>query len=412
MSSRSETQRPYRILHMLPDLATGGGQIILLNNISHMDRRRFRNLVCYVRPENDLESDFNAAGFQTFCLDHGAGRGIRTLLRLVRLIRRERVDIIHTNNTRTDRIYGQMAALLTGLPVVNYLLMPSARPVPGSLLGRPRGLFEYWLWRRTVRHVIALSHEVRRTWTEYNRTARSPNQAVSVVYAGVDLDAWEPDGRDAEVEALRRELGLDGAGPVFLNVGRLVPQKGQPFLVPVMSEVVRSCPEARLLVVGDGEMRSQLEDQIRDAGMQEFVRLLGTRHDVPALLALSDVFLFPSVAEGQGLAIVEAMAMARPVVAFRIAPLTEFIEDEGNGYLVDPWDLSAFARAVVDLAGDRGLARRFGRRGRRIAGERFDIREIARQIEDVYISVLEGEGRQAEAPPETLMEPLGTADER
>lgn len=411
MSSRYERRRPYRVLHMLPDLATGGGQVILLNNIRHMDRRRVENLVCYVRPENDLESEFNAAGFKTYCLDHRGGRGLRTLLRLVRLVRRERIDIIHTNNTRTDRIYGQMAALLTGVPVVNYLLMPSAPPTR-SLLGRPRGLFEYWLWRRTVRHVIALSHEVRRTWMEYNRTARSPNQAVSVVYAGVDLDAWQLDGREAEVEALRRELGLEGAGPVLLNVGRLVPQKGQHFLARIMSEVVQSCPGARLFVVGEGETRLQLEDQIRDAGMQEFVKLLGTRHDVPALLALSDVFLFPSVAEGQGLAIVEAMAMARPVVTFKIAPLTEFIEHERNGYLVDPWDLSAFARAVVDLAGDSALSHRLGRRGRRIVEERFDVREIAGQIEEIYTSVAGGPEASTDAAPQTLVEPLETADER
>lgn len=393
----------HRILHMLPDLQTGGGQSLILNNISHMDKSRFRNIVCYVRPENDFEQAFLDAGIETFCLDHRPGHGLRTLLRLVRLIRRQRIEIVHTNNTRTDRVYGQMAALLCRVPVVNNLHMPSG-PGRERLLARPFTLFQNWLWRLTVRHVIAVSEEVRSTWVQYNTTGRFSGQTASVINAGIDLGAWsDPPDRD-DLDLLRRDLGLERQWPLLINVGRLVPQKGQHFLIPMMAEVVRRFPDAHLLVVGEGDRRAELEEEIERAGLRANITLLGTRHDVSALLALSDLYVFPSVAEGLGVAVIEAMAAGKPVVAFRIAPLTEFIEHGGSGYLVEPLDVSALARSACDILSDPDTARAFAERGRRIAAERFDIGNIAREVEAVYLTVL------AASAPAIAPTPDGSAE--
>jgi glycosyltransferase involved in cell wall biosynthesis len=404
---------------MLPDLQTGGGQVIVLNNIMHMDQRCFQNFVCSIRREGDLESAFIEAGFVPFYLDHRPGYGVLTLLRLIRFIQHEAIDLIHTNDTRLDQFYGQLAGLLLQVPVVNTLHMPRlvAPPPPvversafgpglsGSLAfivralrtrlrvrSRLRGAVErrWWDWiaRQTVKHLIADSIEVKRSWLGHRFPAHCPEK-ITVIYPGIAVEDFMERINPAHLWSLAKELALDGAYPILINVGRLVNQKGQAYLIPMMLEVLQQFPQARLLIVGEGPERSALERAITRAGLGRAITLLGTRHDIPALLAIGDIFVFPSVAEGFGLAMLEALAAGKPAVAFRIPPLTEFVQDGITGHLVEPFDVKALAAAVASIASDRQRARDMGERARRTAAECFAISRQVRLLEGVYRSVIE-----------------------
>jgi glycosyltransferase involved in cell wall biosynthesis len=233
--------------------------------------------------------------------------------------------------------------------------------------------------------IVAVSDAVR---ASYAALAGFPAERTVVIHPGIDMRAAAsaPGDRDR----LRRELGVSATAPVLLNVGRLHPVKGQRGLVPAMRAIRRRHPDAVLLVAGDGELREVLTRDIATAGLDGAVRLLGTRSDVDALLAASDVLVLASESEAAPLPLFEAMRAGRPIVATDVGGVREIVEDGVNGYVVPRGDPEALAAGVLRVLGDPGGARRLGDAGRRLGAERFDIRESVRRIEAIYRALLSG----------------------
>ncbi|MDQ3932125.1 MAG: glycosyltransferase, partial [Actinomycetota bacterium] len=317
----------YRVLHVLPHLGRGGGQYHMLRHISSMEVGHFEHVVCYLAARHDLRTTFEDAGLSPIFLDHRPGWGMgRTVVRLALLIRRERIDLVHAN-TRGDRLAAELAALLTSTPVVTTMRSPmSARfyrgyPSLRRQRTRRRQALERWLHRHTVRSVIAISESIRSQWLDTCRSLGFSHD-VSLVYPGIDSAAFESEvGEGTAHEALGTQLGLAPGQPVLLNVAHLELRKGQRWLLAMMPEVLRHVPDAVLLIAGEGPERTTLETEITRRGLGASVRLLGKRDDVPQLLGRADVFVFssyelPGVAEAFGVAVLEALAAGKPVVAF------------------------------------------------------------------------------------------------
>jgi glycosyltransferase involved in cell wall biosynthesis len=149
----------------------------------------------------------------------------------------------------------------------------------------------------------------------------------------------------------------------------------------------------QVLVVGRGPLESELRREAVRFGVADLVRFLGARGDVRRVLAASDVLAAPSLSEGFGLAVVEAMASGLPCVATRTGGLAEIVEDGVSGFLVPPRDVAALADTVECLLGDRALRARFGERARAVAERRYDVRDTARRLEELYDAVLQQEPR-------------------
>jgi len=392
-ASVAVADRPYRILHSVANLRVGGVGRLVLRNISKMDRNRFENIVCCLTPQSDLGAAYDEAGFTPVYLDHrSTWHGGRTLLRLIRMLKEHRIDLVHTNHS-LDRLYVGLAAAICQVPVVTTLhsmTVPSDLPVRGwaAVRVRVRAALEDWSGRAMTRRFVAVSDAVRRFSTHHRQV---PRDRVSVVYSGIPLDDFGP---AADVEAqrrVRRELGIDAAAhPVLINVGRLAHQKAQILLVRMMPRILERWPDARLIIVGEGGERESLEREISRLSLNACIALLGERSDVGALLAASDAFLFPSVSEGLGLALVEAAGAGKPIVASNCGPIPEVVEDGVNGCLVAPNDPEALAQGVFRALDSPEYARSLGQRGRQIAREKFDLQDSVRALERVYLSVLEG----------------------
>jgi len=378
--------RPYRILHSVSDLHVGGVARLLLRNISNMDQGRFENHVCYLVPRRDLEPSYARAGFVPVCLDHRRKwHGGRTLLRLIKLLRQRRIDLVHTNHP-LDRLYLGLAAFICRVPVVTTL---HSTAVPADITAL-RHRLRVWITDRTgsiwTRRFIAVSKAVRDIGTRYGN---APRDRVSVLYSGVPINHVEGRSDPASQERLRRELGLNAAYPVLINVARLTEVKGQVSLVRMMPQVLERWPQARLIIVGEGEQRAALEAAIERQGLGSCIHLLGQRSDVHDLLAVSDVFLFPSLSEGLPLALLEAAAARKPVVASKCGPMMEVVEDGASGYLVAPGDPHALAEGVLGILESPERARRMGERGRCIVEEKFNLHESVRALERFYLSTME-----------------------
>ncbi len=396
------------MLHLLPDLRIGGGQTIVLQHLQHADRTRFEVGVCHLLAEDECSGAFRDAGADPVCLDHQPGREVRTLRRLVGLLRRCDVDLLHVHSG-LDRKLGQLAALLTGTPVVCHLhaswvhfgpRVPSRDTPLQRLRARAFGRLRDEVERRTVQRYVAASREV------HDLYAPLLPGRVSLVRQGVAVDTFAAVGKGAESRRLRADLGLHDAEPVLVNVSRLAPGKGHDALVAMLAALTRTWPRATLLLVGDGERRRQVEALVASNDLQQRVRFLGSRLDVPSLLALADVFVFASESEGFGLAVLEAMAAGKPIVAFRVPTLEEFVEHGKTGILVDPLDLAGFTAAVEGLLTARDQASALGQSARRAVAERFPPTALARSLEEVYDEILGPlGGRSAGAPSEPVRNP-------
>jgi glycosyltransferase involved in cell wall biosynthesis len=361
-------------------------------NITGVQGEEFQNYVCYLHAPSDLESDLRKLGVPVYELGlTGKYQWLRGVAQLRRLINSLNIGLIHTNLYESD-VIGGVAGRLTKRPVVSTLANLCFEPE--FVMDNPslnRFKLETSRFIRSVvahtcnYHLISVSQSVAES---AQRRLRIPARKTSVIYRGLSPQRLAPP-REEHVQYLWDDLGLADCWPVLLNVGRLVPQKGQSYLIEAMAEVAKELPKARLLVAGDGPLSPTLT-QLRDhLGLEEQVTLLGQRDDVPELLEVSDIFVFPSLFEGCPNALIEAMAMGKPCVASRIGPIEEVMEDGMTGLLVPPQSPKALAEGIVQLCTTHQEGSiKIGWQAKAVARQQFTIEAAVEKLENLYQKVL------------------------
>jgi glycosyltransferase involved in cell wall biosynthesis len=204
---------------------------------------------------------------------------------------------------------------------------------------------------------------------------------ISLIRNGVDLQRY------TEQEAcctLPDEYGMERGSQIVGVVARLEPEKGHPTLLEAWPEVLRAVPDAYLLIVGEGSRRDALEAQARELRIAHRIVFTGRRDDVPAVTAALDVAVLPSYREAQGLSVLEAMALSRPVVASNVGGIPEMIEDGVTGLLVPPHDAGALAAAIIRLLTDHPYADMLGRAGHDLVHDRFCIEAMIEATAAIY----------------------------
>lgn len=341
---------------------------------------RFQHTVCCLSQRCDFQEEFTQAGFPPIVLGHAPGGSVvRLLHRLVTAIRDTRAGIVHTN-IELDSLLGPLAGRLAGARVVSTL--HHGKPVARRQL---LWHLDRSLVQSCVNQYIAVSEFARQV--HIKRRGLQPDR-VSTILSGIETARYTKPTAPEKLQGLREELGLTGREPVLFNAGRLHEQKGQRHLFPMMKSLLRKWPEAKLLIAGEGDERSRLRMEIEQHGLTGHVQLLGARPDVKQLLEICTVFVMPSLGEAFGLAALEAMASAKPVIASRVGGLPEVIDHGTTGFLVPPGDADALADAVDLLFSSPELRETVGRAARRAACERFDSAGSVRRIEALYSSLV------------------------
>jgi glycosyltransferase involved in cell wall biosynthesis len=297
------------------------------------------------------------------------------VLHMAALFRRHSVDLLHFNDTGCQPAL--LAAKLAGTPWVIGTLHSLPRYTPESM--DPAHRYIEWVSMRSLDVAIAVSKFTKEAWVRRIRV--NPNR-IRVIYNGINVAAFRPCN---PAEELRVETGVPPRCPVIGVTARLYPLKGHRYLLDAMPQVLSAVPRAHLVVTGDGVLRAALEQQARALRIADRVHFLGFRADVADVTQLYDVAVLPSVSlECLPYALMEAMALRKPVVASRFSGIPEVVDDGVTGTLVPRRDPKALAEAIIDLLKNPDKARAFGEAGRRRVEEKFTQERMLNETFALY----------------------------
>jgi glycosyltransferase involved in cell wall biosynthesis len=297
------------------------------------------------------------------------------LVRLVRQLRRERVDILHTH-LFDPSVVGLVAGTLARTPL---RVMTRHYSDYHTRINRPVHVWLDLLATRLSHEVIAVSHH---TADHMIRVEHAPRGKIHVVANGIDFDRVRISSPEAPIR-LRRELGLERAR-IVLMAARLHPEKGYEFLLQATRLLKPRVEGLVLLIAGTGALESHYRSLASSLGVEDVVRFLGFRRDLPDLMAFADVVVLPSVAEAFGLVLAEAIYLGRPVVATRVGGIPEIVEDGVDGVLVPPSDAASLADALERVLSDASLAKRVATHGPPKIAARFSFERMMRDYERIY----------------------------
>lgn len=292
--------------------------------------------------------------------------------RLMQVIGQHQPDIVHTHLLHAD-LYGIPAAKRLGLPVV------STRHNDNAF--RRRAIFRLFsrLWWRMTDAGIAISDSLALFCVEIEG---APADKIQRIYYG--LEPVQPHDRRAARAALLKELNLAADSQLVGIVCRLTEQKGVRYGLQAFAQLKDEFPGANLLIAGDGPDHAALKSEAWSLGLLGRVHFLGWRADVPALMAGLDMLLMPSLWEGFGLVLLEAMAQATPVIATNVSAIPEVVANDETGLLVPPRDADALAGALRRLLGDHALAQHLGLLGQDRVETHFSAAQMVEATAALY----------------------------
>jgi len=376
------------IVHVVFRFAVGGLENGVVNLINRMPRDRWRHaVVALTEVSPSFRERVQREDVEFVALDKPPGHGFALYPRLFGLFRRWRPAIVHTRNLAA--LEASAPAWAAGVPV-------RVHGEHGRGIEDPDGTNRRYLWVRRayrpfVHQYVALSRDLERYLIE---RVGVPASRVEHIYNGVDSERFAPRaGPRAPI------AGSPFTGPdLFIvgTVGRLDAVKDQANLVRAFALAVKQSVAAarrlRLVLVGDGPMRGEIEGIIRAAGVEPLVWLAGERADVPEIMRGLDCFVLPSLAEGISNTLLEAMAAALPVIATRVGANADLMEEGLSGRLVPRADPQALADELLGYLADPGRARRHGRAGRQIVERRFSLERMVGDYEAMYRRALAARG--------------------
>lgn len=366
-----------RICHVAVADLWAGAEVQLKVLLSQLARMQGFEHTVILFNEGRLEQEIRRLGVDVKVFPEQRWSGSKLFRELMKEFKAGQYKIVHTHKYK-DTILAAPASRMAGIPYVVRTVHGLREPFHG-LQSLKMNIYEC-IERRVHQHcvdaIIAVSPQI-----EDRLKCECGVERVVCVKNGLDLETFpSPIHRDRK----RAELGIDTNTCLIGAVGRLTPVKGLEYLLRAARILVSRQCRVQIAIVGDGSLREALEQQARDLGIVENIVFLGHREDTQELMFALDIFALPSLSEGIPMALLEAMAAGRAIVASRVGGIPEVIRDGVEGYLVEPKDVQGFADRCLQLIESSDLASRLGLSARRRVEQNFSAQGMARQVTSLY----------------------------
>jgi glycosyltransferase involved in cell wall biosynthesis len=371
---KSNKKKP-KILLLTEACTVGGVEMHLLSLAKYLNKAKYDlTLAFFVEKPDDarsLKSDFLKCGVKIVDLKGGNKFSIAALLRLIKLIRTEQFDIIHTHLYRADLI-GALASKICRTPI----LISSVHNTDARLQKRLIALLIRTANRAAVQTIV-ISDAVGRYLID---TVKLDPNKIKRIYYGLEVKGYSTVKQD-----IRKEYRIYDA-PLVGMVGRYAPVKGHQYLLEAMKKVIEKISRAKLFLAGHDQQntKAKLEQLAEKLGISENVIFAGFSSNVLDLDSQFDVFALSSLWEGFGLVLLEAMSVGTPVVATRVGAVPEIVVDGKTGFLVPPGDPEAMAEKLILLLENKTLAKEIGEAGRKRWQALFSMDRMIKATEEVY----------------------------
>lgn len=359
-----------------------GYEVVLIKGLSHESQME--------RPEAEATAknllEAGKSGVRIITLAHLVRkiRPLHDLLAfsdLVKILKQEKPRIVHTHTSKAG-ILGRLAARIAGVPVIIHT--PHGHVFYGYF-GKGKTAFYILLEKLAARitdKIITLTEREKREHVEFLRISE---EKLTVIHSGVDMRKFPPSSVDPG--ETKRKTGIPVGACVVGAVGRLTAVKGHIHLLAAAAKVIAARSDTVFILLGDGELKSELAEAANKLGIKEKVRFLGWRSDVADIMSAFDIFVFPSLNEGMGKVLVEAMAAGKPIIASDVCGVADLITHGKNGLLVPPADPQALADGIESLLSDPARARELAAEGRKLA-QSYSSDAMLTKIEELYRSLL------------------------
>jgi len=353
----------------------GGAEGLVLNQMKYYNIGKFKLHVITLRKGN-LESSFaHITNVRYQCLNSKGRISLRAIKKIIEYIKQNRIDIVHTHLFEAD-MYGFFVKIL----------MPGIKLITTKHNTNAFRKKSYWGFLDMgfsflADKILAVSKSVKEFTAKYEHI---PDKRISVVYHGVDIEKFDvcPDA-----ERVRKELEVDNNNFVVGIVGRLTEQKGHKYLLQAIADLRHKIPNICLLIVGTGELREVLRANAYALKIENRVRFAGFREDMPAIFAVMDVLCMPSIFEGLGIVVIEAMLCNTIVVASRVDGIEEVIQNGKTGFLIPSQDSCSLVQ-VLDKIYQGNFDTQIITRARQRALNTFNFKNNLKRIEDIYIDLM------------------------
>ncbi len=367
-----------KIIHIVPSLETGGMENGVVNLVNNLDPLLFSFSICCLKKEGSLKGRLKK-DIAVHCLNKQKGISLFTFLKLTKIIRQEKADIVHTHGWGGGALYGIISAKLSGTPII--------------INGEHGTLFDQTKIRRIAQKFLSWFIDVIITVSDdlkqdlINKMGINQKK-IQTIINGVDTVKFRPD------ESLRTqkriELGLKDE-ILIGTVGRLVPVKDYQTLIKAAAQIMgeKGRDKISLVLIGDGSCRKELENTAKALNIEDKVHFLGEKDDVPSWLNAMDIFVLSSLDEGLSNTILEAMAVGKAVVATRVGGNSEIIRDKETGLLSPVGDVETLAGILTDLIENPLKIAGLGANARKSTENEFSLQFMVKNYEQVYKRCLE-----------------------
>lgn len=380
------TDRKIKVLHIITNLPIGGAQDNTLLTVEHLDRSKYDVTLICAKDGDWVVRANEISHLRIFYLDDLVRRihplkDILALLKLFKNIRKEKYDIVHTHSSKPG-FSGRIAAKLAGTPIIIHTIHGFPfNDFMHPVLRRTFILLERFLSKLSDKLITVSNLNLRKAVElKFDKSHKFIN-----IYSGIDFSKFNS---SIDIPQQKQDLELRPQDKIVGMVGRLSEQKAPLDFIRAIPDVLKIYKDTMFLLVGDGELRQNIESLIETLQINSRVKILGFRDDIARLLQVFDIYVLTSHWEGLGRSLTEAMYMGKPAVATRVEGVPELVEHGKTGLLVSPKDIKGISDGIIKILSDQKLAVKLGKAARQKVAEHFEAKVMVEKIDRLYQQLL------------------------